>query len=151
MPSALEVAAFLVHLASAEEEPEFLPSLRLNRLLYYCQGWHLATQGRPLFPDRIEAWATGPVVPVVFEALRGRDWFPIRAEDLPPSDALNSEEENLVARVWETYKDHTGGSLSELACAEEPWRRARNGSSPAARSGAELTAEALQACFTTVG
>jgi uncharacterized phage-associated protein len=150
MPGALEVAAFLVHLASAEEEPEFLPSLRLNRLLYYCQGWYLAAHDRTLFPERLEAWATGPVVPVVFEALRARDWQPIPAEDLPSPEGLAAEEQEHIGRIWEAYKDYTGGTLSALARDEEPWRQARNGTSVAQRSDAEITVEALRGFFSAL-
>ncbi len=147
MPGALEVAAFLVHLASAEEEPEFLGTLRLNRLLYYCQGWHLATCGRPLFPERIEAWATGPVVPVVYEALLCREWEPIRSEDLPASEPLAPADQDHVVGVWDAYKNFTGMKLRELACAEPPWLAARNGRSVPEQSDAEITLEAMTAYF----
>jgi uncharacterized phage-associated protein len=35
---------------------------KLHKLLYYCQGHHLATFGKPLFGESISAWDMGPVV-----------------------------------------------------------------------------------------
>src|SRR5688572_9971276 len=58
--SALDVARYLIQLAAAEDEPEELSHLRLQKLLYYVQGWSLAQRGEAMFPDRIEAWAHGP-------------------------------------------------------------------------------------------
>src|SRR5262249_9440233 len=36
--------------------------VKIHKLLYYCQGWHLARYGDPLFNEPVEAWANGPVV-----------------------------------------------------------------------------------------
>ena len=33
---------------------------KLHKLLYYCQGHHLATFGLPLFSESISAWDMGP-------------------------------------------------------------------------------------------
>lgn len=38
-------------------------AMKLEKLVYYCQGWHLAREGTLLFPEPIEAWREGPVVP----------------------------------------------------------------------------------------
>jgi uncharacterized phage-associated protein len=35
---------------------------KLHKLLYYCQGHHLATFDEPLFIESISAWDMGPVV-----------------------------------------------------------------------------------------
>jgi len=42
-----------------------LPAVKLHKLLYYCQGHHLATFGKPLFREAISAWDMGPVVTAV--------------------------------------------------------------------------------------
>ncbi|MDR1325091.1 MAG: DUF4065 domain-containing protein [Treponema sp.] len=40
--------------------------MKLQRLVYYCQGAHLAFHGKPLFPEPIEAWECGPVCPPLY-------------------------------------------------------------------------------------
>lgn len=48
-----------------------MTAMKLQRLLYFSHAWHLAWDGRPLFPDRIEAWANGPIIPALYELHRG--------------------------------------------------------------------------------
>ena len=41
---------------------------KLHKLLYYCQGHHLGTFGRPLFPESISAWDMGPMAGTLWHA-----------------------------------------------------------------------------------
>src|SRR5271163_1555007 len=70
MSTAMKVALHLVNLANSGEEPDPLTHLRLQKLLYYAQGWYLGIFGRALFTNRIEAWRHGPVVPDVYKELK---------------------------------------------------------------------------------
>jgi uncharacterized phage-associated protein len=38
-----------------------MDAMRLQKLLYYVQAWHLAVTDEPLFPEQIKAWKDGPV------------------------------------------------------------------------------------------
>src|SRR5689334_12279943 len=67
--SAMDVAKFLIYLSACEDEPDYVSHLRLQKLLYYVQGWSLALRGKPMFVERIEAWAHGPVVKNVYAIL----------------------------------------------------------------------------------
>jgi len=42
-------------LRSLSGESDFISNLKLQKLLYYAQGIHLALYGKPLFNDPIEA------------------------------------------------------------------------------------------------
>jgi uncharacterized phage-associated protein len=59
--NALHVARYLVKLAAGESEPEHLTHMRLQKLLYYVQGWSLAATGERFFDGEIQAWTHGPV------------------------------------------------------------------------------------------
>lgn len=48
-----------------------MSTMKLHRLVYYSQAWHLVWDGVPLFDEEIQAWANGPVVPVLYELHRG--------------------------------------------------------------------------------
>ena len=57
---------------------ERLPGLRtkkLHKLLYYCQGHHLAVFDEPLFRETISAWDMGPVVGELWKAEQ-QTWMP---------------------------------------------------------------------------
>lgn len=48
-----------------------MTAMKLHKLCYYAQAWHLAWDGAALFEEESQAWANGPVVPALFEAHRG--------------------------------------------------------------------------------
>ena len=48
-----------------------MTAMKLQKLVYYCQAWHLVWDEEPLFPERIEAWANGPVVHALYDKHRG--------------------------------------------------------------------------------
>ncbi|MGW0920666.1 Panacea domain-containing protein [Streptomyces sp. NPDC002755] len=48
-----------------------MTAMKLQKLVYYCQAWHLVWEGRALFPEAIRAWASGPVCPAVYELHQG--------------------------------------------------------------------------------
>ncbi|MDR1873131.1 MAG: DUF4065 domain-containing protein [Deltaproteobacteria bacterium] len=47
-----------------------LTHLKIQKLLYYIQGWYLAYFDCPLFEDNIEAWKYGPVIDSIYRSLR---------------------------------------------------------------------------------
>src|SRR5271155_135407 len=74
MFDALDVARYLIRLGYDTEHPDesvLISPLRLQKLLYYCQGWSLGLLGRPLFRQPLEAWKRGPVVVEVYERFQG--------------------------------------------------------------------------------
>jgi uncharacterized phage-associated protein len=119
MATAAAVSRHLVHLASADPEGEGMTPLRLHKLLYYCQGWHLAWYGRPLFAERIEAWRYGPVVPDVYAQPwgQGREVIP----DVPATDDLSAAERGSVEQVWREYGRYSAHGLRDMTHLERPW------------------------------
>ena len=125
MSRAFSVAKELVKLSFAGEEIDPLTNLRLQKLLYYAQAWSLVLRESELFPEQIEAWRWGPVVPVVYNKLldgRGTSQIPldmfVDSPDLPP------EEAELVRSVWEAYNPYSALRLSRMTHDETPWVRA---------------------------
>lgn len=82
MVHATAIAPYIVYLGSLEPEPD-LTNLKLQKLLYYAQAWHLVFRQEPLFTDRIEAWRHGPVVPSVFRQYRHFEDRRIEPSDEP--------------------------------------------------------------------
>ncbi|MDR1041744.1 MAG: DUF4065 domain-containing protein [Deltaproteobacteria bacterium] len=68
--SAIAVANWFIE--RNRKESGDLTHLKLQKLLYFAQGWHLAYYDVPLFEDPIEAWKYGPVVRSVYFALSRR-------------------------------------------------------------------------------
>ena len=49
------------------EHGDTISNLKLQKMMYYQQGFHLAYFGTPLFDEDIVAWQYGPVVPSVYK------------------------------------------------------------------------------------
>ncbi|WNV90701.1 type II toxin-antitoxin system antitoxin SocA domain-containing protein [Umezawaea sp. Da 62-37] len=97
--------------------------MKLQKLLYYSQAWHLADHGTALFDAPIEAWRHGPVVPEVYRRHAGRNQVHSWQEGDPAG--LAETEHAVVRSVVERYGGFTRHELSEMAHDEEPWRSAR--------------------------
>jgi uncharacterized phage-associated protein len=105
-----------------------LPTKKLHKLLYYCQGHYLATFGRPLFPEAVSAFDMGPVM--------GSLWH--REKEPGSSSAsmgLTEAELNTVGYVVNRYGALSGRDLEILTHHEDPWLRADLGREPATASG----------------
>lgn len=110
--------------------------MKLQKLLYYAQGWYLAETGQPLFHEMLEAWRYGPVVPKVYNKFRHFGKKPIDVQ--PESSELSGKEVDLVEAVWARYGGVDGITLSERSHLEAPWRKAREGLSPDSSSNRQI-------------
>lgn len=145
---AIDVASHLVELAGAEEEPDFLTQLRLQKLLYYVQGWSLAIRGKPMFDDVIEAWSHGPVVRKVYAAFHDASVGVITRSNFPAGiRSLSEADAKFVRQVWDTYKDYSAVSLRKMTHEERPWLDARKGLRAEEASRAVITHDAMKAYF----
>lgn len=91
--------------------------VKLHKLLYYVQGYHLAWEGRPAFVEEIEAWEMGPVVARLWRHERYRD---LSAAGKPVPETVR----NTVTNVLRRYGHMTGKELIDATHAEDPWCRA---------------------------
>ncbi|MFY1653386.1 Panacea domain-containing protein [Solwaraspora sp. WMMB762] len=118
--------------------------MKLQKLCYYAQAWHLVWEDRPLFDNEIQAWANGPVVPDLYLHHRGR--LQVAPGELPGhADALTAGERESIDVVLEFYGELTAHQLSELTHREAPWRDARSnaGLAPMERGTARITHAAM--------
>lgn len=140
MASAIDVAKYYLHSAQSEDEPDLLSHLRLQKLLYYAQGWSLALRKKPLFKERIEAWAHGPVVPGVYPHFAAYKANAIPAEEFDlDEDALSNDERSLCSLGGTHNKQFSATRLREMTHAEPPWREAYSHCIPGEKCQAEIT------------
>lgn len=150
MADAYEVAKYLLQLAACEDEPEPLTHLRLQKLLYYTQGWSLGLFGTTLFRERIEAWAHGPVVRDVYPRFANFGNQPIPPEGIAAAAGLSEDEQEIIGSVWEAYKGFSATSLRDKTHDEPPWKDARKGFSPAEKCENEITPESMHKFFSAL-
>lgn len=114
-----------------------MTAMKLQKLLYYSQAWSLVWDEEPLFRERIEAWANGPVVPDVYECHRGQ----FKVSKWPKGDPsrLSKSQKATIDAVLKHYGSKPAQWLSDLTHLERPWRQAREGVEPGARGNTEIT------------
>lgn len=120
MAKAIDVAAYIL------EKLQSCDTMKLQKLTYYSQAWHLAWTGNPLFNDRIEAWANGPVVRELYKSHKGR--FLLTVGDLPGANTAelsDIHQKEVIDAVCESYGSLSGWQLSQLTHSERPWVEAR--------------------------
>lgn len=119
---ASDIAKWFV--AWAENIDAEVSNLKVQKLLYYAQGHRLAEAGAPLFDDRIQAWAHGPVVPTVYHDLKRYGSNPI-----DPDETLTEEfswddfhdVEPFLLKIWDRYGSLAAWALRERTHREAPW------------------------------
>jgi uncharacterized phage-associated protein len=114
---------------------------KLQKLVYYSQAWSLVWDERPLFPEKVEAWANGPVVPDLYQLHRGS--FVIKKIPQGNSKALDEDAKDTVDAVLDHYGDKSSQWLSDLTHREDPWRDARVGLTDGERGNVEITTGAM--------
>jgi uncharacterized phage-associated protein len=118
--TAQEVADYF--LASVDSEVgDNLSNLKLQKLLYYAQGFHLALHGTPLFGDPIQAWAHGPVVPSVYHRYKAHGSGAIPGPSSFDPDRYDGEVRSLLDEILQVYGQFSAWKLRDMTHVEPPW------------------------------
>lgn len=113
-------------------------AMKLQKLVYYAQAWSLVWDDQPLFAERIEAWANGPVVRALYDQHRGQ--FTVLPHHINGSiEALSADEIETIEVVLSSYGDRSAQWLSDQTHSEAPWQKARAGLSDRDRSDREIS------------
>jgi uncharacterized phage-associated protein len=123
MTSAQTIAEYV--LWTAHESGSFISNLKLQKLLYYIQAWHLSVFRRPLFPEKFQAWPHGPAIPEIYRRYKHYGWRNIdEAVDCP---SLEPTVTRFIEEVLDEYGPLDARRLESLTHREDPWIEARNG------------------------
>jgi uncharacterized phage-associated protein len=120
MASLNDIAKCFLYLDDANEG-EGISNLKLQKLVYYAQGFFSAIHDKPLFQNEIFAWAHGPVAPDLYHQYKqfGSNPIPVPT-DFDKSSLLDTEFE-LVEEVFEVFGQYTAWKLRNMTHEESPW------------------------------
>lgn len=122
--SAIDIANKILS-SVASDSGDLISNMKLQKMLYYQQGFHLAFFKTPLFEEEIEAWMYGPVVPAVYEHFKEYGNQGIEYKDTPIE--LTIEEERLFDNVCRVYNKYSAIGLMEMTHEEAPWKSTHTG------------------------
>ncbi len=107
--------------------------MKLQKMLFYTHGWHLAINGEPAITEPFEAWRYGPVVHSIYDDLKEFKGSPI-SRYISETDQFSGEEVKYIVNrdytdlynsidiAWEKYIGISAESLSTMTHAPaSPW------------------------------
>jgi uncharacterized phage-associated protein len=132
-------------LDQAKSEGASLTPMKIQKLVYFSHGWHLAIKNLPLINEQVEAWEFGPVIPSLYRAFRGygnqavtapaaagMEWmqafYPDEKLVLAPTIDDCPERapftKQLLEKIWKVYGGYTATQLSNITHAPDtPWKQ----------------------------
>jgi uncharacterized phage-associated protein len=144
--SIFDVAICFLKIVDRDSGSTITP-LKLQKLLYYAQGWYLAINDRELFKEDFEAWAHGPANPAIYDKYKkyGRDSIDYPNENSKIANGVL----DFLYTIWSTYGIYDGKYLENLTHSETPWIEARKkGNCQDGDSCSEIiTKESMKAFF----
>lgn len=133
---------------------------KLQKLLYYVKAWGLVYFEDGVLNDEFEAWAHGPVCPIVYHAYK-QYGFGLIETDMAEKTAMTfvtnfrkrqiasglSEKMDLVDAVFDKYGQITSLQLELLTHQEDPWIEARKGLSPVENGNRVISEESMRTFY----
>ncbi|MDR2214609.1 MAG: DUF4065 domain-containing protein [Nevskiaceae bacterium] len=139
--SAATAANALLQRAFKEGRPDVTP-MKLQKLLWFLNGWHLAIYAKPAVFEPFEAWKYGPVVASLYHSTkkyggnRVSEYIPMLDEQsgtfkaFVPSASATGFRDTLDL-TWEKYIGSSAIKLSAMThMSGSPWAIARERGEP---------------------
>ena len=122
MANVFDVAQYILHKQGT------MTTMKLQKLVYYCQVWSVIWDEKPIFPECIQAWASGPVVKDLYNTHKGM--FIVSDIDKGNVSNLDATEKATIDAVLSAYGNKSAQWLADLTHMEQPWNDAREGYDP---------------------
>lgn len=120
-----DIADYFIWRANQDEDlGENISNLKLQKLVYYAQGFSLAIRNQPLFDAPIEAWKHGPVIHTLWQRHRqhGAGAIPTPDDFDPEQLDFDQDTRDLLEDVYSVYGQYSAWGLRNLTHDEPPWK-----------------------------
>ncbi|MEW4458993.1 type II toxin-antitoxin system antitoxin SocA domain-containing protein [Roseibium algicola] len=120
-PASFTLADYLI--CESRERGELLTPLKLQKLMYYADAWHLALYDEEITAEQFQAWVHGPVALSQYHRFKDYKWRAIDEEIECPT--LSDEMTQHLDEVIDVFGSETAVSLEIMTHKERPWLEAR--------------------------
>lgn len=144
--TAQQVADYIINFANKAHEP--ITNLKLQKMVYYAQGYYLAMTGNILFDDQIEAWAHGPVINSLYQKYKHFRWQPVNDDVKAP--AFDKKIAEFLNLIIDTFLPMDAFKLERMTHNETPWINARGKLSPGAKCRRPIKVSDMKEYFTAL-
>lgn len=121
MVNVQDVANCFLHL-DEQSGGDGISNLKLQKLVYYAQGFFVALFGEPLFDNRISAWIHGPVVRDLYSKYKQHGSNPIPLPDDFEISSVPEKELDLIAEVFHAFGQFSAWKLRDMTHEEPTWQ-----------------------------
>lgn len=131
----LDICRYIIN--ACHEQGYSVSNLKLQKLLYFAQGYSLAIVDKPLFNEEFEAWDFGPVVPVAYRNYKifGANCIPkiqyyydINYDNDTFLDKIeydkkyyNDIEQTIMDNIVKTFGRYSANELVKITHSQPPW------------------------------
>ena len=140
-----DVARFILEITGE------ISTVRLQKLIYFCQAHALVWDEEPMFTEEIEAWANGPVVRELFDFHRGMysvSWKDFRYKGVP--DNVLDKHKETVRVILDSYENVSTQSLVDETHNDDVFVKARHGLAPLERGDRIMHLEDIALYYSAV-
>ena len=103
------------------EDSEYITNLKLQKLLYYAQGYVLAKKDTPLFDDEFLAWEHGPVIRKIYDKYKANGSSGIKYdEDFKVN--IDVETIRILEEVYNEFGQYSAWKLRNMTHETSPWQ-----------------------------
>ena len=113
------------------EEGRPLTQMKLQKMVYFAQGVHLALYKEPLVQDTFQAWKYGPVIPDIYNIykyygsspINDTEWVSLAKYEDASLSKLTEDAKESVDYTWSLLKDTNAIKLSNWTHESgSPWK-----------------------------
>lgn len=128
-----EVAKYIINHENEMCRPT--SNLRLQKLLYFVQVQSILLSDNPCFPEKIEAWNFGPVIPEIYHKYKMFGVADIPTS--PETPVIDDNSKYIIDDILEQCAKYTTTQLVAITHNQSPWRNAyKNGTNTQISVGA---------------
>lgn len=110
-----------------EERNAAVTNLKLQKVLYYIQGYFYRHFDKAAFSEEIYNWQYGPVVPVVYYQYNNNGYFPLASRSPIDGCDLAECEKKLIKSIVEKCSSIPTSTLVTMTHSENPWKNSSLG------------------------
>lgn len=129
------------------KENKEISNLKLQKMVFYCQAYHIARYRERLIDNQFEAWRHGAVLPALYDDYSYLGYSNIHKYNEVEYNNMRSEFGEYLTgfldKIIDKYSVLTPSEIRELNHREEPWIEAREGYEPEERCNEEIKEEII--------
>ena len=115
--SAIAIANAFIEQANNGKINNLTP-MKLQKLLFFAQSWHLKSTNMPLFDGNFERWQYGPVLPEIYHEFKKFGYRSIHElgsnmwNEFHKIDTYDYQVTEFLKQIVDAYGNYTGTELS---------------------------------------